>query len=487
MRVARGKRSEGPVPGLRVRSARTSRTKLAVALTTGTALLLAGCGGGDADAGGTGENALPGVDQYLNAPCPEPGVKPATGKEVTYWSMWTADEPQGKVLQKAFKCFQDKTGVHVDVQWLGRKAYTQNLVPALNTDTVPDLFDQDVSKVGAAIMTPGGTQSLDDVYGMKVGEGDKTVKDVLSPSSYDFPQNKDHEGHNFLVPYTVQSSAWWYNKDTAGAVAQPKTMDELTALFDKAKADGKAAISLDGDIPFYNMYFFTQLAERYVGSGGLYKAATDPTGAAWTSDPGFLKAATETAKLPKYFIDGWDAAKFPQVQQRWADGDSRYLYVGTWAPSETREYLDKEGAGTKISYGSLQFPMPPGATHDTVEQMSIGFAVPKKAKNAEAAKAFIAYFLNKDILSGIPAVADNLVPRADLAVPDDLKQVKSAMDDPKKEHVLQYDGIDGVAGGKWQTDVFDPADLALLKGQLNPQQFIAQLSAKSAAFWKNQG
>ena len=212
------------------------------------------------------------------------------------------------------------------------------------------------------------------------------------------------------------------------------------------------------------MYFFTQLAERYVGSGGLNKAASDKTGQLWKTDPGFLKAATETAKLPKYFIDGWDAAKFPQVQQRWADGDSRYLYVGTWAPSETREYLDKQGAGTKINYGSFQFPMPAGATHDTVEQMSIGFAVTKKAKHAEAAKAFIAYFLNKDILSGIPAVADNLVPRADLAVPDDLKQVKAAMDDPKKEHVLQYDGIDGIAGGKWQTDVFDPADTALLKG-----------------------
>ncbi|MFD6070148.1 carbohydrate ABC transporter substrate-binding protein, partial [Amycolatopsis lurida] len=122
-----------------------------------------------------------------------------------------------------------------------------------------------------------------------------------------------------------------------------------------------------------------------------------------------------------------------------------------------------------------------------VEQMSIGFSVTKKAKHPEAAKAFIAYFLNKDLLAGIPIVADNLVPRADLAVPDDLKQVKAALDDPKKEHVLQYDGIDGIAGGKWQTDVFDPADIALLKGQITPQQFVDQLATKGAEFWKNQG
>ncbi|MGW7537586.1 ABC transporter substrate-binding protein [Amycolatopsis sp. NPDC054798] len=457
-----------------------------VGSTLAATLLLAGCGGGDAADGGSGENALPGAAEFLASPCPEPAVKPASGGKLVYWSMWTADEPQGKVLQKALKCFGDKTGVKVDVQWLGRKAYTQNLVPALNTDTVPDLFDQDVSKVGAAIMTPGGTQSLDDVFGMKIGEGDKTVKDVLSPTSYDFPQNKDREGHSFLVPYEIQSSAWWYNKAAGGALGQPKTMDEMVGLFDKAKADGKAAVSQDGDIPFYNMYYFTQLAERYVGAGGLAKAAQDPTGRAWTDVPGFREAAAQTARISKYFIDGWDAAKFPQIQQRWADGDARFLYVGTWAPSETREYLDKQGAGTKIDYGSFQFPMPPGATHDTVEQMSIGFAVPKKAKNADAAKAFIAYFLNKGNLAGIPAVADNLVPRPDLAVPDDLKPAKAVLDDQKKEHVLQYDGIDAIAGGKWQTDVFDPADTALLKGQLTPEAFVAQLAQKSAAFWKNQ-
>ncbi|GAA4532424.1 ABC transporter substrate-binding protein [Amycolatopsis samaneae] len=470
----------------RDRSGKVTGKALPLAAGAALTMALAGCGGGDAGGGG-GANALPGVDQYLTAPCPEAGTKPQTDKEFTYWAMWTADEPQGKVLQKAVKCFTEKTGVKVNVQWLGRKAYTQNIAPALNTDNVPDLFDQDVSKVSAAIVSAGGTQSVDDVFDMKVGEGDKKVKDVLTRTSYDFPQNKDKAGNSFLVPYEMLSNAWWYNKGQAKDLAAPKTVDELYGLFDKAKGEGKAPIAQDGDIPFYNMYFFTQFAERYVGAGGLAKAAADRTGQAWKSDPGFLKAATETAKLPKYLIDGWDAAKFPQVQQRWADGDARFLYMGTWAPSETREYLDKQGAGTKLEYGSFQFPMPPGATHDTVEQIPIGFAVTKKAKHPEAAKAFIAYFLNKDILSGIPAVADNLVPRTDLAVPDDLKQAKAALDDEKKEHVLQYDGIDSLAGGKWQTEVFDPADIALLKGQLTPQQFIDQLATKGAEFWKSQG
>lgn len=447
------------------------------------ALALAGCG----NASGTDETALPGASQYLSAPCPAAGTKPAS-KELTYWSMWTADEPQGKVLKHAIDCFTKQTGVRVNVQWFGRKLLTQNVAPALNTDNVPDLIDQDVNQVRAAVVAPGGTQNVDDVLTMKVGEGDKTVKDVLAPSSYKMPQNKDAAGHQFLVPYELLSNAWWYNKDQVKDFQAPKTMNDLFALFDKAKSSGKAAISQDADIDFYNSYFFSQFAERYVGGGNVAKAAEDKTGQLWKTDPGYLKAAQLVERLAngKYFINGWDASKFPQVQQRWADGESDYLFVGSWAPSETREYLSKQGGGNAINYGSFQFPMPDGATHDIVEQLPIGFSVTAKAKHAEAAKAFIAYVLNKDILKGIPAVADNLTPRPDLAVPSDLTDVKTVLDDQKKEHVIDMDGIDGMFGGKYVAEVFYPLDNDLLKGKITAQQFIEQMSSKTADYWKHQ-
>jgi raffinose/stachyose/melibiose transport system substrate-binding protein len=323
----------------------TMRSINRVALAAAVSLVLAGCGDG-ADAGAP--PGLPGVDAYLAAPCPEVGTKPAGDRELTYWSMWTANEPQAKVLDKAIKCFTEKTGVKVDVQWLGRKLLTQNVAPALNTDTVPDLFDQDISQVKAAIVAPGGTQPVDDVLDYRIGEGDKKVRDVIPASAYDIPQNKGVDGKIFEIPYELLGNGWWFDKSKVKDFTAPKTMSDLFALFDKAKADGRAAVSQDGDINFYNAYFFTQIAARYVGAGGLEKAAMDKTGAAWTADPGLLKAAEYVEKLGKggYLVDGWDAAKFPQIQQRWADGDAAYLFVGSWAPSETREYLSKQG-GTK--------------------------------------------------------------------------------------------------------------------------------------------
>jgi raffinose/stachyose/melibiose transport system substrate-binding protein len=473
----------------------TRRTS-ALVLGAAVSLVLAGCGsssdggspggGGAAPAGDDGK--LVGEQEYISAPCPEVGVKP-TQKEFTYWSMWTKDEPQGRVLQKAFKCFEEKAGVKVNVQWLGRKFLTQNVAPALNTDTVPDLIDQDISQVKAAVVDAGGTQGLDDVLGMKTGEaGDKTVKDVIPKGYYDIPQNKDKDGKIFEIPYEVLSNGWWYNKKRVTDFKEPATTEDLFALLDKAKTAG-GAISQDGDIDFYNAYFLTQIAERYVGAGGIQKAVDDKTGGLWKSDPGFLKAAQYVEKLAKggYFIDGWDAGKFPQIQQRWADGDSAYLFVGSWGPSETREYLGKQGGGTTIDYGSFQFPKPADATHDTIEFLPIGWAVTKKAKNADAAKAFIAYFANKDLARGIPAVADNLAPRPELPVPDDLKQMNTALTDSKKEKVVFMDSIDSLYGGKYVKNVFYPLNNDLLKGKISAQQFVDSIAGKTVDYWKNNG
>lgn len=460
-----------------------------------SALVLAGCGSGSTDGGtpgndnpGGGENALPGADAYLAAPCPEVGQKPSSDKEFSYWSMWTADEPQGKVLKHAFDCFTQKTGVKVNVQWFGRKVLTQNVGPALNTDNVPDLIDQDISQMAAAVVAAGGAQSVEDVLDYKVGEGDKKVRDVIPASAYEMPQNKGKDGKIFEIPYELLGNAWWYNKKQVKDFTPPKSMDDLFALWDKSKKDGRAAIAQDGDINFYNAYFYTQIAARYVGAGGLEKAAKDRTGQSWKDNADLLKAAQQVEKLAKggYLINGWDAAKFPQVQNRWAEGEADYLFVGSWAPSETREYLNKQGGGTAIDYGSFQFPMPAGASHDIVEQLPIGFAVTAKAKHAEAAKAFMAYMLNKDILSGIPAVADNLTPRPDLAVPDSLKDVKTALTDQKKEHAIFMDGLDGLSGGKYVDNVFYPPNNELLKGKISAQQFIDTVAAKQADFWKSQ-
>ncbi|WP_433236199.1 ABC transporter substrate-binding protein [Streptosporangium sp. CA-135522] len=469
-----------------------SNHRLLAVIGLTASLGLTACGGAREDAGtapaeqraDTGEFALPSAAAYFTTPCPEAGTKPVTDKELVYWSMWTKDEPQGKVVRYIADCFTKKTGVKVSIQWLGRAYLRQNLVPALSTDTVPDLFDQDLTNIKAAVVSAGGTQPVDDVLDMKTGDG--TVRDVLPAAYHDTPAAKN-DGKLFAVPYIVLSDAWWYNKRQVTDFKAPKTMDELFALFEASKKAGRPALALDGDISYYAAWFFDQIASRHVGPGGLAKAAQDRTGRLWKSEPGFLKAAEHTAKIGSYLIDGWDASKFPQVQQRWADGDADYLFMGSWGPAETRQYLVKQGDGQAIDYGSFQFPMPEGATHDVIEVQQIGFGVTAKAEHPQAAKAFIAYLLNRSMLAGIPVVADSLTPRKDLPVPGDLADLKKALDDPAKTHTAMMDGVDGVAGGKFADQVFFPNDNDLLKGRLTPQQFVDKMAEATATFWKSQG
>lgn len=457
-------------------SRRTRRVGVAVAAISTLALLATGCGQTDPEDSADADRA-----------CPAIAEKPAKGNgKVVYWSMWTKGEPQQKVLQKTFDCFTEETGIEVEAEWFGRAVLAENVAPALNTGKVPDLIDQDVSQVTAAVGAPGGLQSISDVLDMEVEDG-KKLTDVMPAAYYDLPSNKLADGGLMLVPYETLTNAWWYNKADVKDFKAPTTTDELFALFDQAKKDGKAAVSEDGDIDFYNAYFYTQWAEQYVGAGGLLEAAQDKSGELWKSEPGFLEAAKNVERLAKgdYFIDGWDASKFPAVQQRWADGESSYLFVGSWITSEAGEYLKKQAGGAEdvdFDFGSFSMPMSEGATHKTVEVMPIGFGVTKDAANADATKALIAYALQKENITPIATEADNLVPRTDVPAPPALAGVKGALDDPEAEAIIFMDGLDGQAPD-WTKEVFYPLNNDLLKGKITATEFITKLAANTKAFY----
>lgn len=469
----------------------TRRTRRIAGAITATGLLLTGCGQGSTDAGDGSPSKDEGValvakKEFLESACPDLGLK-FSGKSFSFWSSWTEQEPQAEVLKKAISCFEETTGAKVDVQWLGRASITQNVLPALSTDKVPDLVDSDIERLGAALISTGAVQSLEDVLSMKVGEGDKTVKDVLAPKALDVPQGLDEAGDHTFVPGLIFGDAWWYNKNLVKDFEKPTTIDDMFELFDKAKDSGIAAVAQDGDVSFYNAYFYTTLAEQFVGAGGLTAAASDKTGESWTKEPGLLESAKIVERLASgdYLVDGWDAGKFPQGQQGWADGNAAYNFNGTWLPVEIGEYLKKSPGSAAVEFGSFQMPAPDGATHNVVEAQPAGYVIPKKAANADVAKAFIAYSLNKDLLRGFPAMTNNITARPDLEVPDNLKDVQAAIDSAEELTIFE-DGLGSLAGGTYASEVFWPNSDALLKGKLSAEEFVEEMAAETKTFWAKQ-
>lgn len=402
------------------------------------------------------------------------------GRSLNYWSMWSEGEPQQKVLAAALDSFSKETGIKVNVQWVGRDNI-KKVAPTLNAARSPvDLVDAAQRNIKSIIVTTDAYLPLDDVYGGKVAGEDKTVGRVI-PERYSSTLRSG--GKAWMVPYELVTSAFWYNeaKHPELAAQPPRTWDDLIVTLDKIKKTGRAPLALDGDIANFNLYYFAELAVRDLGAGKLHEAVADKSGQALKA-PAILQAAQRVQALAKggYFADGYASSKWPAMQRKWAQNSADLIYNGTWLPSETSEY-----SANGFKYRA--FPMPTTNTGgDRSQDVSfIGFAIPKKSPNTDAAKKFIAYFMNKERLAGIATIAKNLTPRPDIAAPAELADAKQMVESAPAVH-RQFDGIEDDYGD-WTNKVLIPLVNSLTFGRLTADKFVTTLARNSAKYWKDHG
>lgn len=397
--------------------------------------------------------------------------------EFTYWSLWQEKEPQAKVLAEAIKSFERDTGITVNVEWQGRDNVTK-LLAALRSDDVPDLVDNQYFTLNNAIVANDQFTDMGDVYDMTVDGEDTSVREVI-PKKYDmFTTTED--GKQFLVPYEVIGYSVWYDAKALPDVASepPTTWAEFSDVLAKSKADGRNPLALDADIAGYAEYWTDTALVRALGTGGFHDLVSDKKAAGWDS-PEVRDAVQAIAELTsnKYFIPGYDSSKFPAIQTKWAQGEADFLFMGSWAPTETGEF-----GGSEFEYRSFNFPR--FGSDDSLPASTIGFSIPKPADDAEAAEKFIAYFLNKDRLSKISSEANNLTPRADVDVPPQLADVNALLQSKSLSPIT-----DGVLGdfSDFDTKVFQPLNLKLMTDKVTADQFIDQIASAQRDYWAKQG
>jgi raffinose/stachyose/melibiose transport system substrate-binding protein len=431
--------------------------------------------------------ALAGTMALTSAACGDNesggGSAGSGSKELTYWSMWKQGEPQQKVIAEAIDSFTRETGIKVNVQWIGRDVVKSNLPAALNTSRVPDLVDQASDQLKGIMGTQKQGRGLGSVYASEIpGEPGKKVSDVIPASYIDSLGLKTESGEPFMVPYTMTGVSLFYDAALLPDVAAkpPATWAEFEAALDKIKAGGKLApLTADADQGWSDGYWTTYLITRELGPGGLRQLAQDKTGEAWR-DPAVLKAAQRLEKLVKggYFLGGYDASKAPEQQKKWAQGKAGFFLMGSWLPVEVQPY-----ARSGITFASIPFP------HDgpvrSEEIALFGFAVPAKAKHADAAGKFAAYFMNKDRVGKMASAAETLSIRKDVAAPASLAGVKAQIDAAPAFHSFGDGADDGAPG--WGDKVYGPAVLGLIIGKTTAQQFVDTMVKTQAAYWKSQG
>ncbi|MFD5920992.1 ABC transporter substrate-binding protein [Kitasatospora sp. NPDC058201] len=400
-------------------------------------------------------------------------------RSFTYWSMWRAEEPQAKVLKAAADKFTAETGIKVDLEFQGRDV-KKKIGAAIAAHQAPDLWDQGDQIIWATTASIGQALDLSDVYGAEVpGEG-KRVADVI-PVKYLDALGADSDGkRRWVVPYELLSAQLFYNAADPLTATPPATWEDLMKVCDSLKSQGKPCIVSDGELAWENSLIWDNILADEAGEGTYARLANDKSAAAW-DDPAVLSATKKIENLVKggHIIKGYDASKYPAQQTKWAQGSGGFVMNGSWIISEVLEQI---GSGWK--FGAIPVPSVKSAGAPAVDLMTLGFSIPKAAKNPDPAKKFIAYFMKKDNLSGISTEAKNITPRIDIPAPAELADVQKAF---TRNPVRTAFGVGGAVPGDYADKVFNSAYLDLWHGKSSAEQFIAAVKKAQVAYWKAAG
>lgn len=444
-----------------------------------TALLLAtlfsGCGGSSAPAASTTAETQASEQAAAN------GEKPYAGTTVQWVSCFNEAEKQAVWMAEKAAEWSEITGGTVEFNWAGRDNLT-SVKSDLLIGNAPDVIDNDGSELEAALLADEILlEPLNDLYDRPAYGESTTIRENLNGAYALFTR----DGQEYIMPYIYITSGFFYNKTLFKelGLTVPETWDEFLAVCDAIEASGIPALAADGNISFYNCYYYQILCQRILGSGKFLAAALDETGESW-GDPGFLKAAELVYQLSAggndYFQEGYAGSAYPAAQSDWAMGGAGMVYCGTWLPLETSSLTDSDW-----EYGFFDMPAISGGAGKTtdIEAQLMSFCIPKDAKNKEAAKDFMAYLMSKESADRMVELNDNISARTDAIYPDALSDIKPIIDN-SQSYYKNYDGAMGAAP-QWWADVFYAADDALFYGKITPEQFIEQMKTETAKFYSS--
>ncbi|ANE45318.1 hypothetical protein SY83_02085 [Paenibacillus swuensis] len=255
-----------------------------------------------------------------------------------------------------------------------------------------------------------------------ISEG-KLVKDSIMKGLVD--ENKEV----YRAPYILSTWGTWYDDKyfTDNNLKVPSNFDELMALGEQLK---KQKVSLMDFAGQYQYLLRGTLYQQLISEGGtLLQDAVSLKPGVFTS-PAFKKALTKYEKLAKagYFLNGTVALNHTQSQMEWLNHNAALIPNGLWLESEMKKDIPS-GFNMKFIPSVMQDAGQPYA----VGVNSINIAISSKAKNKEAALAFLGYLYREENvkrfveMTGSPAALN--IDISNLNVADSTKSVQNWLAD----------------------------------------------------------
>ena len=211
--------------------------------------MLAACGGGGSSsaaqpAGSTAGSSTATADD-----------KPFAGTTIEYAGCFTEGEAQAKWIAERAKEWEAESGATVKLNFIGRDILTQIKTRILTGDA-PDIIDQDASEMQAAFLTNEVMlEPLDDIYTSSAYGETAPIKDTIN-GAYSLYTQPD--GHDYFVPFIFITAGFFYDKTMFAQydMSAPSTWAEFEQVCDTLLENGVPPIALDGNISFYNAYYY---------------------------------------------------------------------------------------------------------------------------------------------------------------------------------------------------------------------------------------
>ena len=424
-----------------------------LATVLASVLLLSACGG----------SAAPAEEKKEEAAAEET-AESGDSSDVTlvYWSMWEASEQQGIALQEAIDAFTKETGIKVDAQFKGRQGIRQGLQPALDANTVIDVFDEDVDRVNGN----WGDYLLPLEDYVKDGYMDTAAENFVGWA-------RDAGGGTLkCIPYQFSVFAWHYNMaifEEAGISAVPTTWDEFLDVCQKIKDAGYDPIC--DDTAYENSMFGYALARL----GGQDMVLDVVMNGNWAETPEVLQVAQLYEDLANrgFFSSTIASSEWPNAQnQELGMGTAAMQLNGSWLPNEIRGVT-----GDDFQWGEFAFPDLGGKDGTDANNTSFQvFAINKKSEHPDEAFKLIQWLTKGEADQnlatkswGIPADTSN----SDIVAAQ--QDVKTILDATK----TRYQWAAGSENNGDIAGILQNNFAQLCGGQISAQEFVDNMEAAS--------
>lgn len=388
-------------------------------------------------------------------------------REINYWSMWCDYEPQAAVLKQAAAAFEEESGIHVNLVWVGR-SITEYLDDALKAEEVVDLFDDDMKRV----CTQLSAYCLDlEEMAAAAGYDDYAVP-VLTQAVRSWAGSLrciPHQPYTTGVFFTLSSFAAAGLVDDQGQPVVPRTWDEFLNTCDALKKAGYLPLAQDeGFVAFLYGYLLARI-------GGQKTASDLVCSGGWTESDAARQAALCVQELwDKGYLNREGAEPFPQGEDRLGQGSAAMVVSGSWVPFEVTEHT-----GCEEEWGFFNFPDLGGQDGGTAACVGAqAMAVCRESRDPEAAFQFILY-----VTSGR---WDQEMSKACNNIPADVRNTEwpTLVAGVREDFLAQTSAYDWNMGLNDNPAVFDALWTNLLDlsaGRIDAGQFLQQMDAAYAA------